>query len=103
MLKWMLHYISLTESKWKIIIDGFFGRVGGIRYILNCKCKKVDITIWFKKLKMPQYYKETIYTWFYLKEKNEGNSVFNFQMLYFNLQAIKEKKIASLTSSSYII
>ena len=81
MLKWILHYISLTESKWKRIIDGFFGRVGGIQYILNCKCKKDDIKIWFKKLKMPQYYKETIYAWFDLKEKNEGNSVFNFQYL----------------------
>ena len=30
---------------------------------------------------MPQYYKETIYAWFDLKEKNEGNSVFNFQYL----------------------
>ena len=81
MLKWILHYISLTESKWKRIIDGFFGRVGGIQYILNCKCKKDDIKIWFKKLKMPQYYKETIYAWFDLKEKNEGNSMFNFQYL----------------------
>lgn len=83
MLKWILHYFTHTDSKWNKIIDGFFSRIGGMQYILNCKCRRDDIMFCFKKLNMPQYYKEMIYAWLDLKEKFEfqSNSVFNFQNL----------------------
>ena len=79
LLKWILHYFSSVNTKWKYIIDGFFDKIGGFQNILSCNCKKVDMTKYLKSLKIPPYYKEIIYAWIDLKELIDSKADMNYQ------------------------
>ena len=82
LLKWILHYFSVPESsKWKRVIDGFFGKVGSIQYVLNCSCSKEDLTIYLANIKMPPYYKKMIHAWFEFKESIESNTERNYKCI----------------------
>ena len=78
-LKWILHYFSHENSKWKKIIDGFFKKVGNLQYVLNSKCTKDDMKFCLKNIKMPQYYKNMVYTWFDFKEIVECKTPIDLQ------------------------
>ena len=79
LLKWILYYFSPVNSKWKKVIDGFFDKIGSFQYILNCNCKKTDMSNYLKSVKMPYYYKEMIFAWIDLKELIDSQADMNYQ------------------------
>ena len=74
-----MHYFSHENSKWKKIIDGFFKKVGNLQYVLNSKSKKDDMKFCLNNTKMPQYYKNMVYTWFDFKEIVESKTPIDLQ------------------------
>ena len=79
LLKWILYYFSPVNSKWKYVIDGFFDKIGGFKYILSCNCRKTDMSTYLKSVKIPAYYKEIIYAWIDLKDLFDSNADMNYQ------------------------
>ena len=79
LLKWVLYYLSSVNSKWKSIIDGFFCKIGELSYIMNCNCRKIDMSNHLKTVKMPNYYKEIILAWIDLKELIESKENKTYQ------------------------